>query len=154
MRDQYDFLYSLMPEETEGQQTEKATFLAEKEKIFSELDRLQDLDALADDDTVLGIRKSYWKWLADYDILQAAKEITRPVLLLQGEEDYQVTMEDFGIWKETVGDRENWRMISYPGLVHPFVPGQKTEGSDAYTRSAKVDAGVIRDIAEFILGAK
>ena len=154
MREQYDFLYSLMPEETEGQQTEKATFLAEKEKIFSELDRLQDLDALADDDTVLGIRKSYWKWLADYDILQAAKEITRPVLLLQGEEDYQVTMEDFGIWKETVGDRENWRMISYPGLVHPFVPGQKTEGSDAYTRSAKVDAGVIRDIAEFILGAK
>ena len=154
MREQYDFLYSLMPEETEGQQTEKATFLAEKEKIFRELDRLQDLDALADDDTVLGIWKSYWKWLADYDILQAAKEITRPVLLLQGEEDYQVTMEDFGIWKETVGDRGNWRMISYPGLVHPFVPGQKTEGSDAYTRSAKVDAGVIRDIAEFILEAK
>ena len=154
MREQYDFLYSLMPEETEEQKTEKEAFLAEKEKIFSELDRLKAVDTLSDDDTVLGIWKSYWKWLADYDILQAAKEISRPVLLLQGEEDYQVTMEDFGIWKENIGDRGNWTMISYPGLVHPFTPGQKTEGSDAYTHSAKVDAGVIQDIAEFILGIK
>ena len=154
MREQYDFLYSLMPEETEEQKTEKEAFLAEKEKIFSELDRLKAMDTLSDDDTVLGIWKSYWKWLADYDILQAAKEISRPVLLLQGEEDYQVTMEDFGIWKENIGDRGNWTMISYPGLVHPFTPGQKTEGSDAYTHSAKVDAGVIQDIAEFILGIK
>ena len=93
MREQYDFLYSLAPEVTAEQQ-------AEKDAIFAELDKLKDLDALSEDDTIVGVYSSYWKWLADYDILQAAGEITEPVLLLQGEEDYQVTMEDFGIWKD------------------------------------------------------
>ena len=143
MREQYDFLYSLMPEITAEQQ-------AEKDALFAELDKLQDLDALTDDDTVAGVYSAYWKWLADYDILQAAKDISRPVLLLQGEEDYQVTLEDFGIWKDALGEKENWRMISYPGLTHVFTAGRKTEGAGVYTRPGRVDAQVIQDIADFI----
>ena len=88
---------------------------AEKDALFAELDRLQDPDSLTEDDMVAGVYSSYWKWLAAYDILKAAGEIEAPVLLLQGEEDYQVTMEDFGIWKDAFGDRANWQMISYPG---------------------------------------
>ena len=143
MREQYDFLYSLLPEVTEEQQ-------AEKDALFADLDRLQDLDSLTEDDTVAGVYSSYWKWLADYDILQAADEITEPVLLLQGEEDYQVTTVDFDIWKEAVGAKENWKLISYPGLTHIFMTGQKSEGSAAYSRDGKVDAQVIGDIARFI----
>ena len=71
-------------------------------------------------------------------------------MLLQGEEDYQVTMVDFNIWKEAIGGRENWRMISYPGLTHVFMPGQKSEGSAVYARDGKVDARVIGDIAAFV----
>ena len=144
MREQYDFLYSLMPEITAEQQ-------AEKDAMFAELDKLQDLDALTGNDTVAGVYSAYWKWLADYDILQAAKNITRPVLLLQGEEDYQVTMEDFGLWKDALGGNENWRMISYPGLTHVFTAGQKTEGAEVYTRSGRMDPRVIQDIADFIV---
>ena len=147
MREQYNFLYSLMPEVTAEQQ-------AEKEMIFAELDKLKDLDALTEDDTVVGVYASYWKWLADYDILQAAAEIRQPVLLLQGEEDYQVTMEDFGIWKDAVGEKENWHLVSYPGLTHAFVPGEKAEGSAVYTREAHVQENVIRDIASFITEAE
>ena len=143
MREQYDFLYSLVPEITEEQQ-------AEKDALFAELDRLKNLDSLTEDDTVAGVYSSYWKWLAGYDILQAADEIKAPVLLLQGEEDYQVTMEDFGIWKSEMGEKENWRMISYPGLTHVFMPGQKAEGSAAYLRDGKVDAQVTADIAAFV----
>jgi len=144
MREQYDFLYSLMPEITAEQQ-------AEKDAMFAELDKLQDLDALTEDDTVAGVYSAYWKWLADYDILQAARDITRPVLLLQGEEDYQVTMEDFGIWKDALSEKENWRMISYPGLTHVFTSGRKTEGAEVYTRPDRMDARVIQDIADFIV---
>ncbi len=145
MREQYDFLYSLTPDLTEAQQ-------AEKDAVFADLDRLKDLDALAEDDTVMGVYSAYWKWLASYDILQAAEEITSPVLLLQGEEDYQVTMVDFGIWKDAVGGKENWTLISYPGLTHPFTAGQKTEGSAIYSRTDRMDGQVIRDIADFVLG--
>ncbi len=144
MREQYDFLYSLMPEITAEQQ-------AEKDAMFAELDKLQDPDALAEDDMVAGVYSAYWKWLADYDILQAAKDITRPVLLLQGEEDYQVTLEDFGIWKDALREKENWQMISYPGLTHVFTAGQKTEGAEVYSRPGRMDIRVIQDIADFIL---
>ena len=72
------------------------------------------------------------------------------MLLLQGEEDYQATMEDFGIWKDAFGERENWRMISYPGLTHVFTAGQKTEGAEVYARSEKMDPQVIQDIADFV----
>ena len=144
MREQYDFLYSLMPEITAEQQ-------AEKDAMFADLDKLQDLDALTEDDMVAGVYSAYWKWLADYDILQAAKDISLPVLLLQGEEDYQVTLEDFGIWKDALSEKENWRMISYPGLTHVFTAGRKTEGAEVYTRSDKMDAQVIQDIADFIV---
>ena len=143
MREQYDFLYSLLPEITDEQQ-------AEKDALFAELDKLQDLDALTEDDTVAGVYSAYWKWLANYDILQAADEITEPVLLLQGEEDYQATMEDFGIWKDALGAKENWQMISYPGLTHIFTAGQKTEGAEVYSRADRMDAQVIQSIADFV----
>ena len=145
MREQYDFLYSLMPEVSPEMQ-------AEKDTLFKELDKLKDVDSLSEDDTVAGAYSAYWKWLAAYDIIGAAKEITGPVLLLQGEEDYQVTMTDFEIWKDAVGGKDNWRMISYPGLTHLFMPGLKAEGSAAYARSGVVDAQVIGDIAEFVNG--
>ena len=143
IREQYDFVYSLMPEITAEQQ-------AEKDHVFAELDKLQDLDSLTEDDQVIGVYTAYWKWLAEYDILGAAKEITKPVLLLQGEGDYQVTMVDFEMWKDAVGSLDNWRMISYPGLTHLFMPGAKSEGPDAYSRGGKVQDNVIQDIASFI----
>ena len=144
MREQYGFLYSLLPEITAEQQ-------AEKDALFAELDRLKDLDTMTEDDSVAGVYASYWKWLATYDILKAAEEITEPVLLLQGEEDYQVNMTDFCMWQEAFREKANWQLISYPGLTHLFMPGQKEEGSAAYTREARVDEQVIQDIAQFIL---
>ena len=88
---------------------------------------------------------------ANRNFLPALPVLPEPVLLLQGEEDYQVTMTDFSMWQEAFGEKSNWRMISYPGLTHLFMPGQKNEGSAAYTREARVDEQVIRDIAGFIL---
>lgn len=143
MRQQYDYLYSLMPEVTQEQQEEK-------DALFKELDRLQDLDLLANEEMIAGAYASYWKWLADYDVLHMAEEMEKPCLLLQGEEDYQVTMEDFGIWQEALKDKANWQLISYPGLTHLFTAGEKAEGPEAYLRTEKVDDKVIRDIAGFI----
>jgi len=120
------------------------------DELGKAVDRLQDLDALGAEDTVLGIYSAYWKWLAQYDVLKEAEEMTKPCLLLQGEEDYQVTMEDFEMWEQAVGEKDNWQLISYPGLTHPFTPGRKTEGAEIYSRDAKMDEQVIEDIAAFI----
>ena len=60
-------------------------------------------------------------------------------------------MTDFRIWQESFGEKANWQMISYPGLTHLFMPGQKEEGVAAYAREARVDEHVIQDIARFML---
>ena len=146
-REQYEFMFSTQPEVMEQAGMNK-------EDIISELDRLNDLDALADSDAIQGAYAPYWKWLAGYDQLKMAEEITAPVLVLQGEEDWQVTMKDFEIWKEAFGDKENWTMISYPGLIHTMTPGVMNDVSANYAKAAKVDEKVIGDIAEFILEEK
>lgn len=146
MREQYDYLYSLLPEVTAEQQ-------AEKDALFADLDKLQDLASLKEDDTVAGVYSAYWKWLSEYDILAAAKEIEKPLLILQGEEDYQVTLEDFSLWQTALKEKDNVRFISYPGLTHTFVPGQKSEGGAVYAREGHVEESVIRDIAAFVLEA-
>ena len=147
MREQAEYLYSLLPEITPEQQ-------GEKDALLRDLDRLEDPDVLTENDMIAGAWAPYWKWLAAYDPLSAAAEIAVPCLLLQGEEDYQVTMTDFGIWKDAFGGSGNWRFISYPGLTHAFTPGEKREGSAAYARNEKVDARVIDDIAAFVLEAE
>ena len=143
MREQVEYLYSLQPEVTDDQ-------LKEKEALFEELDRLEHLDELPDETSIAGAYVPYWRWLRAYDAVAEAGKITEPCLLLQGEEDYQVTMEDFRMWQEAFGNRQGWKLISYPGLVHTFTEGTKEEGSAAYTRDAHVDAQVIEDIAEFV----
>ena len=143
VKEQTEYLYSLMAEVTEEQQ-------ASKDALMADLDRLHDLDALADTDMVMGAYKAYWEWLDGYDILQTAKQITVPCLLLQGEEDYQVTMEDFHLWEEEIGDKDNWMLKSYPGLTHAFVPGQKEDGAAAYQKAGNVDDDVIEDITAFV----
>ena len=59
-------------------------------------------------------------------------------------------MEDFRIWKEALGEKKNWQMISFPGLTHAFTAGQKTEGAAVYSRADRVDARVIQELADFI----
>lgn len=145
MREQYDFLYTLMPELTDEQQ-------AQKDEIYAQLDKLDNAAALSDTEIVSGAYGAYWKDLDAYDAVSVAVDMTQPCLVLQGEEDYQVSMEDFGIWKDTYGNAGNWQFKSYPGLTHMFMAGQKVNGNADYQKVQQVDPAVIGDIAAFVEG--
>lgn len=140
IRDQYDFLAELMPEAK-----------SERNAVLAELEKLEKPETLQEGDIIAGAYAAYWKWLIEYDPAGMAADITVPCLLMQGEEDYQVSMEDFRIFRNALGGKENWTFRSYPGLVHTFTEGKKTEGPAAYTRSGRVSERVTADIAEFIL---
>lgn len=140
MREQVEFLAEVMPESK-----------AQRDISLAELDRLEGLDSLEDGDMVAGAYPAYWKWLFSYDILASAALIDKPCLLLQGEEDYQVTMEDLSLFREAVAGRDNWTLISYPGLTHMFTPGKKSDGPNAYLAQQRMDGTVLSDIADFIL---
>lgn len=98
----------------------------------------------------MGTYAAYWKNLDHYDQVETAALITQPCLVQQGQEDYQVTMEDYNIWKETYGEKENWTFKTYEGLTHLFMEGKRENGPSDYQKKQTVDPQVIADIASFI----
>ena len=72
------------------------------------------------------------------------------MLILQGERDYQVTMEDFGLWRKALGPRKNVIFKTYPGLNHLFIHGKGKCTPSEYLTPGHVSATVIDDIVTWI----
>jgi hypothetical protein len=99
----------------------------------------------------LGIPAAYWLDLRGYDPPSAAHQLARPLLVLQGERDYQVTDADFALWQEALSSAPQAELHLYPELNHLFVSGEGPSRPLEYLRPGHVDAEVIEDIARFIL---
>lgn len=100
---------------------------------------------------------AYWASVVEYDPLADLAEAEVPVLILQGRRDYQATMEDFALFKQTLAARDNVTFKDYPALNHLFMAtgpeGTLALPSEYVTVSAFVDAQVIADIAAWIISA-
>jgi fermentation-respiration switch protein FrsA (DUF1100 family) len=92
----------------------------------------------------------YWKSVLDYNPLQEIKKVKTPILILQGERDYQVTMKDFELWKSTLKNNNKATFISYPKLNHLFMSGEGISDPKEYLTKGNVDAAVIEDIYNFV----
>ena len=103
---------------------------------------------------ILGASRSYWLDLRDQHPVDAARSLDRPILVLQGERDYQVTMKDFAGWKQALLGRKDAKFKSYPKLNHFFVAGEGRSGPEEYKKSGHVASAVVDDIAAFITGAR
>ncbi len=101
-------------------------------------------------DLPLGLPASYWLDLRDYKAPQAAKELTLPLMVLQGERDYQVTMEDFAVWHEVLSARPDVTCKSYPSLNHLFMEGEGLSTPGEYLLLSHVAEEVIEDIAGWL----
>jgi pimeloyl-ACP methyl ester carboxylesterase len=110
---------------------------------------------LGPEDSLLGVRRGYWREVEEVAPLEAARELSAPLFILQGGRDYQSTPEDFGLWKEGLAGKDRVRMKLYPSLSHLFTPGEGTATPEEYSAEVKhVDGEVIRDLSEWILGGK
>lgn len=97
-----------------------------------------------------GFPAKYWLDLRGYEPAQAAKAIDRPVLVLQGERDYQVTMADFALWKDALSSEPNVTFKTYPDLNHLFITGVGKSVPAEYQVAGHVSVVVIDDIAAFV----
>jgi dienelactone hydrolase len=110
----------------------------------------KDADA-ASEIRILNASPKYWLDLRGYDPAVAALKISRPILILQGSRDYQVTAEDFENWKKALRPRENAAFKLYPKLNHLFFEGQGLPTPNEYTQiHGSVAEYVIIDIAAWI----
>jgi fermentation-respiration switch protein FrsA (DUF1100 family) len=93
---------------------------------------------------------SYWEFANSYQPAAVATELSLPILILQGERDYQSTMEDFGLFKEALDGQPNVTFRSYPKLNHLFQTGEGKAVPEEYMKASPVVPYVIDDIARFI----
>jgi dienelactone hydrolase len=93
---------------------------------------------------------AYWQDFDAYLPAQAAAKLTLPMLILQGERDYQVTLRDLQGWQNAVGGRANVTIKSYPTLNHLFLPGEGKSTPAEYERAGHIPAFVLDDIADWI----
>ena len=109
----------------------------------------------ADPKRIQGAPASYWLDLRGYDPSTAAKALKQPLLILQGERDYQVTMaDDFVKWKAALGGAASVTFRSYPALNHSFLPGVGPSVPAEYLTPGHMSVDVINDIAGWIAALK
>jgi uncharacterized protein len=102
--------------------------------------------------TPLNVSISYWEAAKEYHQTAVAQKLKLPMLFLQGERDYQVTMTDFNLWKKALKSHTNVHFISYPDLNHLMQTGVGKSVPAEYMKvGGHVSSAVINDIANFVL---
>jgi hypothetical protein len=110
-----------------------------------------------DSDLPFGAPASYWLDLRDYDPVAVAATLEKPMLILQGGRDYQVTMaDDLAGWKAGLAHRPDVTINVYPSDNHMFFRGTGPPTPTEYEPAQHVDPAVVADIASWlttVLGA-
>ena len=99
---------------------------------------------------VFGLPAAYWVQLKGYDAPAAAKKLGIPILVLQGERDFQTSMTDFNLWKQALAGTKGSSAQSYPSLNHIFVAGEGKSTEAEYKKAAHVAPEVLDVVAKFI----
>jgi len=100
--------------------------------------------------TALGAPDSYWLDLRGYDPPTTARALKQPLLILQGERDYQVTPDNLAAWRKALAGRPDVTFKTYPKLNHLFMAGEGKSLPAEYEKPGHVEEAVIADIAGWI----
>jgi uncharacterized protein len=145
--DQYNYLYEIQGFPAGGKE--------EVDALATRVARVKDADlseTTSPEDLPLGLTPAYWLYLRGYDPIATAQALAMPMLILQGERDYQVLAEkDFAGWQEALQGRSGVTFKLYPDLNHLFMTGEGKSTPDEYNQLGHVSQEVIEDIARWVL---
>jgi dienelactone hydrolase len=131
----------------DGQVTDEEKAQLEQLRQVTANVRAGKLDA---DAAAAGLPMHYLARLHALRPVEVAGKLTRPMLILQGARDYQVTTEDFAIWKRELKGRSGVTFHLYDDLNHLFMSGAGKSTPAEYQQVGHVDERVIRDIADWL----
>lgn len=93
----------------------------------------------------------YFYDIKNYDVIGTARQIEKPILVLQGERDYQVSPKtDHEGWKKAFEGKSNAEFKLYPKLNHMYMEGEGEPTPAEYYVNGNIPQYVINDIAGFI----
>lgn len=126
--------------------------------LESDIKDIRELDGSEEEDEWTNILLNqyvyYWIDLNAYDYPQMVADSEKPVLIMQGDADYQIeTDPDYNGWVEILSNKENATCKLYENVNHMMmeVEGPYTNVSKQYERPLHVAEEVISDLADWIL---
>lgn len=128
---------------------------AQLDELKRQVANVKRLGTPAFSDTIalpLGLLKGYWEFLRAYRPVEVAASLDYPLLVLQGERDYQVTMQDYGLWLMGLLARPKAQLKSYPALNHLLQEGKGKSTPLEYNEARPVPSYVADDVVGFIRG--
>ncbi len=146
MVEQYTYIFSL----NGGPSAEQKSQL---ETVKTQVARIKDanLDLKTPATDLMGANAAYWLDLRSTMPGEVAAGLTMPILVLQGERDYQVlAARDFTAWKTALAGKANATFKLYPTLNHLFISGEGPSTPQEYEKAGQVSAEVIKDIVNWI----
>ena len=142
--DQTDYLAHLKGEPSSNEQ-------ARLNQLRADVERVKSLDPKGDNPPVLlGLPVGWWLNLKGYAPVAEAKRLGVPMLVVQGERDFQVTMRDFALWKSGLAARDHITFHSYPSLNNLFIKGEGKGSPAEYHVPGNVAPEVVDDIATWL----
>ncbi|MDR0821817.1 MAG: alpha/beta fold hydrolase [Oscillospiraceae bacterium] len=121
---------------------------------------LSDEEALSEDNTVFGMSAWYLRDFERINTTQLHLKDGKPLLVLQGGRDRQVTEKDFQLWQSGLAAHPNAAFRLYPNLNHIMgdYQGEAVPFSELvsreYGQSTPVAANVTDDIYEWVTGLR
>ncbi|HOY38997.1 MAG TPA: alpha/beta fold hydrolase [Bacteroidales bacterium] len=97
-----------------------------------------------------GLPASYWYDLKNYDQCKTAASLDIPILVMQGGRDYQVTTEDFLLWKKALKGKANASFMLFNKLNHLYVAGESKSYPEEYEKPGNVDKSAIEAISDWL----
>jgi dienelactone hydrolase len=102
-------------------------------------------------DLPFGLSAPYWLDLRAYDPVATALAVGKPMLILQGGRDYQVTVkDDLSRWRAALAGRPGVTVRVHDADDHLFFPGTGPSTPAGYDRPQHVDPAVVDDIAAWL----
>jgi dienelactone hydrolase len=128
----------------------------------AELSEVEQVAAQVDNPAVLardspaailfgGVGPAYYLSSLRYNEVATARSIAQPLLLLQGDRDYQVTVaDDLDVWRNGLAGRNGVTVVQFPNADHLFIDGTGPPTPAEYSKPSHVDPRVIATIATWV----
>ncbi|OAQ52757.1 hypothetical protein HTG_10545 [Natrinema mahii] len=145
-----EFTFSQLEYKTSVGTHEWADLTATYEAWGDEIDRVR-AGEYEPAERLLGKPGAFWDSIGSYDHLETAAETDVPVLLCQGERDFQVSASDaLEQWDGAFAGATT--VETYAALNHLFMPGEGEPVAVAYAVRNNVDEAVVDDVATWVRG--
>jgi pimeloyl-ACP methyl ester carboxylesterase len=126
--------------------------LREVTRIAAEIDNPAALEKDSPATVLFGVAgPAYFLSGLRYDEVATARSIPQPLLLLQGDRDYQVTVaSDLDVWRRGLAGRKGVTITRFPQADHLFLDGAGPPTPLEYQKPGHVDPKLIPTIASWI----